>query len=151
MKRNPCQSPVRRDPSNGKVASGKADYLTRSRVVPGRPRVSISLSKSAMAVRAKATTATGSEVLESDDLTRSGFAEPLLRAIQSAWDRIQQRGHRGGIRIRLIEGSRQERSGERARADIGPRGEAGQLGGMFVVKHDIHSVRAIRHFSPHTH
>ena len=109
--------------------------------------MSISLSRSATAVRAKATTAIGSEVLESDDLTRSGFAEPLLRAIQSAWDRIQQRGHRGGIRIRLIEGSRQERSGERARADIGPRGEAGQLGGMFLCRRRVKT----EHFSPVEH
>lgn len=60
MKRNPCQRPVRRGPSNGMFANGPTDALTRSRVVAGRLWVAIRRSRSATAAGVRTTAATGS-------------------------------------------------------------------------------------------
>jgi len=80
------------------------------------------------------------QLIERDRLARCGLLAAELSASERAGDAVQQFGNVPGVRIGVIERDRQKRSSNRARLDVHPVRESGQLLRLLGVKGDVQTL-----------
>lgn len=85
------------------------------------------------------------QVVQDDPEAQISLAGTTLGSFERSRDAVEQIRHDLRVRVRIIDRVREQRARDRPRIRVDLVSEATQLGGVLVIKDDIHAIGGTRH------